>query len=200
MKRYDCLKAIADVVGDAISVSSAGGVTLEWSNVRPSEANLRVRTLGLCSSIGLGLALTLPRRKILVLDGDGALLLNLSSLPTLGWQRPPNLIHCVFVNGVYEASGGGRNANSANTDLVAIAKGAGVPHTAWVDTVEDFRREVVAAFDRNALSFVAARVEPGVQPGLKGIDVQAVENKFLLARHIERTEGIAVLAPAFPLR
>ena len=91
MKRYDCLQSIAALVGDAIAVSSAGGVTLEWSNVRPSDANLRVRTLGLCSSIGLGLAMTLPRRKILVLDGDGALLLNLSSLPTLGWQRPPNI-------------------------------------------------------------------------------------------------------------
>jgi sulfopyruvate decarboxylase subunit beta len=180
VKRYDCLKAIAELGGDAISVSSAGGVTQEWSNVRPSDANLRVRTLGLCSSIGLGLALTIPQRKILVLDGDGALLLNLSSLPTLGWQRPPNLIHCVFVNGVYEASG--------------------VPHAVGVDTVEDFRREVAAAFARNELSFVAARVEPGVEPGLKGIDVQAVENKFLLARHIERTQGVQVLAAAYPQR
>src|SRR3954451_8924274 len=149
MKRYDCLKSIAGVAADALSVSSAGGVTLEWSNLRPGDANLRVRTLGLCSSIGLGLAMTLPRRKILVLDGDGALLLTLSSLPTLGWQRPPNLIHCVFVNGVYEASGGGLNANSANTDLVAIAKGAGVPHAAWANTVDEFRQEVAAAFDRN---------------------------------------------------
>ena len=156
--------------------------------------------MGGASGLGLGLALAQPERKVLVLDGDGALLLNLSSLPTLGWQRPPNLIHCVFVNGVYEASGGGRNANSANADLVAIAKGAGVPHAVWVDSVEDFRREVAAAFARNELSFVAARVEPGVQPGLKGIDVQAVENKFLLARHIERTEGIQVLAPAYPQR
>jgi thiamine pyrophosphate-dependent acetolactate synthase large subunit-like protein len=72
------LQSIAALVGDAIAVSSAGGVTLEWSNLWPSDANLRVRTLGLCSSIGLGLALTLPRRKILVLDGDGALLERIS--------------------------------------------------------------------------------------------------------------------------
>jgi UDP-N-acetylglucosamine transferase subunit ALG13 len=70
----------------------------------------------------------------------------------------------------------------------------------WVDTVDDFQREVTAAFARNALSFVAARVEPGIQPGLKGIDVQAVENKFLLARHIERTQGVQVLAAAYPQR
>jgi sulfopyruvate decarboxylase subunit beta len=199
MKRYECLKAIVDVAGDAIAVSSAGGVTLEWANLHPSDAHLRVRTLGLCSSIGLGLATTLPRRKILVLDGDGAVLINLGSLATLGWQRPPNLVHCVFVNGVYEASGGGQTATGAHTDLVAIAKGAGVPHALYVDSPEDFRREVLAAFERNELTFIAARVEAGTEPGMKPIEIQAVENKYLLARHIERTEGIKVLEPAYPM-
>jgi sulfopyruvate decarboxylase subunit beta len=198
MKRYDCLKSIVDVVGDTIAISSAGGVTLEWANLRPSDAHLRVRTLGLCSSIALGMAVTMPRRKFLVLDGDGAVLINLGSLATLGWQRPPNLVHCVFVNGVYEASGGGRTATGANADLVAIAKGAGVPHALYVDSVEDFRREVAAAFERNELSFIAARVEPGTEPGMKPIEVQAVENKYLLARYLERTDGIRVLEPAYP--
>lgn len=198
--RYDCLQAIVPLVRDAIVVSSAGGVTLEWANLGPPETHLRVRTLGLCSSIGLGMALTMPQRQIVVLDGDGALLLNLSSLATLGWQRPPNLLHCVFVNGVYEASGGGRTATSANADLVAIARGAGIPHAVGVETVEAFRREVEAALARRALTFVAARVEPGVQAGLKPIDVLAVENKFRLARYLERTDGVPRFAPAYPRR
>jgi phosphonopyruvate decarboxylase len=197
MRRYDCLAALAEIAGDAIALTSAS-TTLEWSNLRPSDANLRVRTLGLCSSIGLGLALTLPRRKILVLDGDGGLLLNLSSLATLGWQRPPNLIHVVFVNGVYEASGGGRNAAGANTDLVAVARGAGFPHAAWAETLDAFQREASEAFARQALSFIAARVEPGSQPGMKAVRIHPVENKFLLARHIEQTEGRTILPPAYP--
>src|SRR5262245_37643238 len=105
MKRYDCLKLLAAVAGDALAVSSAGAMTLEWNALRPSDGNFRVRTLGLCSSIALGMALGLPRRQVIALDGDGSLLMNLCSLPTLARMQPKNLVHIVFDNGVYEASG-----------------------------------------------------------------------------------------------
>jgi sulfopyruvate decarboxylase subunit beta len=95
MKRLDCLKAIAGKVGDALVVGSAGGATVEWYHLHPSEGNFRSRTLGLASSIGLGIALSLPQRKVIVLDGDGSLLMNLCGLPTAAWAAPPNLIHIV---------------------------------------------------------------------------------------------------------
>ena len=91
MKRFACLKALAAVVDDALVVSSAGAMTLEWNSVRPSDGNFRVRTLGLCSSIALGMALGLPQRKIVALDGDGSLLMNLCSLPTIARMKPGNL-------------------------------------------------------------------------------------------------------------
>jgi sulfopyruvate decarboxylase subunit beta len=197
MRRHECLAALAEIAGDAIGVTTAS-TTLEWSNLRPSEANLRVRTLGLASSVGLGLALTLPRRKIVVLDGDGALLLNLSSLATLGWQRPPNLVHIVFVNGMYAASGGERNAAGANADLVGIARSAGYPHSVWAETIEEFRADASAALEREALSFIGARVEPGGEPPMKAVRIHPVENKFRFIRHIEQTEGRTILPPAFP--
>lgn len=77
MKRFDCLRALALSAGEALVVSSAGAVTLEWNALRPSDGNFRVRTLGLCSSIALGMALGLPHRKVIALDGDGSLLMNL---------------------------------------------------------------------------------------------------------------------------
>ena len=108
MKRLDCLKAIAGKVGDAFVVGSAGGATVEWYDLHPSEGNFRSRTLGLASSIGLGIALSLPHRKVIVLDGDGSLLMNLCGLPTAAWSAPRNLIHIVFDNSVYELSGRAR--------------------------------------------------------------------------------------------
>ena len=72
MQRFDCLKKLAQVAGDALVVSSAGAVTLEWNALRPGDGNFRVRTLGLCSSIALGMALGLPERRIIALDGDGS--------------------------------------------------------------------------------------------------------------------------------
>lgn len=123
MKRFDCLAALAAVANDALVVSSAGAMTLEWNYVRPGDGNLRVRTLGLCSSIALGMALGLPGRKVIALDGDGSLLMNLCSLPTIARMRPKNLVHIVFDNEVYEASGSKKTATGAGTDLVGVARG-----------------------------------------------------------------------------
>src|ERR1044072_4392429 len=110
MKRFDCLRAVAVSAGEALVVSSAGAVTLEWHALRPSDGNFRVRTLGLCSSIALGMALGLPHRKVIALDGDGSLLMSLCWLPTSARMNPNNLLHIVFDNEVYEASGSKKTA------------------------------------------------------------------------------------------
>src|SRR5438445_10334620 len=90
MRRFDCLKALSGEAKDALVVSSAGATTLEWNALRPGDGNFRVRTLGLCSSIALGMALSLPQRKVIALDGDGSLLMNLCSLPTIARMQPKN--------------------------------------------------------------------------------------------------------------
>ena len=126
MKRLDCLKIAAEEIGDALVISTVGGAAAEWNSIRPGDGNLRCRTLGLVSSIAMGLALALPNRSVVGLDGDGALLMNACGLPTLAWQNPPNLTLLVFDNGIYEASGLRRTATSAGADLMAMAKAAGV--------------------------------------------------------------------------
>ncbi len=140
MKRFDCLKALAAEVKDALVVSSAGAMTLEWNSLHPSDGNFRVRTLGLCSSIALGMALGLPHRKVVALDGDGSLLMNLCSLPTIARMRPTNLVHIVFDNEVYEASGSKKTATGAGADLVGIARAAGIKNSHWAKTVDEFAK------------------------------------------------------------
>lgn len=110
MQRYDYLEVIASDAGDALTVCT-GWAAREWWAVRPSDGNLKTRTLGLVSSIAAGLAFALPHRKVIALDGDGAFLMNLCGLPTIALQNPPNLIHLLFDNGVYEASGGTATAS-----------------------------------------------------------------------------------------
>jgi len=65
MKRIDCLRVLADLAGDALVVSGAGANTVEWNACRPSDGNFRVRTMGLVSSIALGMALGLPKRQVI---------------------------------------------------------------------------------------------------------------------------------------
>jgi sulfopyruvate decarboxylase subunit beta len=198
MKRIDCLKAIAGKVGDALVVGSAGGATVEWYHLHPSEGNFRARTLGLASSIGLGLALSLPARKVIVLDGDGSLLMNLCGLSTAAWTAPRNLIHIVFDNGVYESSGSSPTASSGATDLVAVAKGAGFPRATWANDVDSFARAVADALAADELTFIGAKVEHGIVPGIASPTTDDPENKYRFMRHIEKLEGRKIFGSGYP--
>lgn len=197
MKRLDCLNAISDKVGDALVVCSAGGATTEWYHVHPSEGNFRSRTLGLVSSIGLGLALALPHRKVIVLDGDGSALMNLCGLPTAAFAAPGNLIHIVFDNQVYESSAASITATAGPTDLVAVARGAGFPRALWANSVDEFLRAVTQALAGNELTFIGVRVEHG-RTDLPPIVIDDTENKYRFMRHLERLEGHPIFGPGYP--
>ena len=197
MKRFDCLKLIAAEAKDALVVSSAGAMTLEWNSLRPGDGNFRVRTLGLCSSIALGMALGLPHRKIIALDGDGSLLMNLCSLPTIARMHPSNLLHIVFDNEVYEASGSKKTATAAGTDLVGVARAAGIKNAGWANNLSDFGRAISAAMAGNELIFIGAkvtteRIEVAPYP------MDEVENKYRFIRYVERTEQVEILKTNLP--
>lgn len=198
MKRYDCIKAIAPEVGDALLITIGGGSSTEWTHLRPSDGNLRVRTLGLVQSIALGLALALPKRQVLASDGDGALLMNLCGLPTLAREKPSNLIYMVFDNGMYEASGLLKTATADVADLIAVAKGAGIGEAVWASSPEDFRSKVVESMRQRKFAFIGAKVESGPEyvralRSLPRFDVSEVESAYRMMRYIEKTEGIRVV-------
>jgi sulfopyruvate decarboxylase subunit beta len=197
MQRFDCLTALAQVAGDALVVSSAGAVTLEWNAIRPSDGNFRVRTLGLCSSIALGMALGLPQRKVIALDGDGSLLMNLSSLPTIARMSPQNLLHIVFDNEVYEASGSKKTATGAGADLVALARAAGIENGAWAESVEAFARAAETALRGAALSFIGVKVGTK-RASVAPYPIDEVENKYRFIRHVEKSAKIEILKTNLP--
>jgi phosphonopyruvate decarboxylase len=195
MQRYDYLKAIAPDAGDALAVCTGWGAR-EWWAVRPSDGNLKSRTLGLVSSIAAGLAIALPHRKVLALDGDGAFLMNLCGLPTIAMQNPGNLIHLLFDNEVYEASGGTATA-SRNTDAVTLAKGAGYEHALWARSPEEFRAEFRRAWKQNKLTLIAVKVEPGQPKDLPPLRLDEIENKYRFMRYLEATEHKGILNSGF---
>jgi sulfopyruvate decarboxylase subunit beta len=197
MKRYDCLITLASEVKDALVVSSAGAMTLEWNALHPSDGNFRVRTLGLCSSIALGMALGLPHRKVVALDGDGSLLMNLCSLPTIARMRPSNLVHIVFDNEVYEASGSKKTATGAGTDLVAIARAAGIKNSQWAKTIDEFAMLATAALRGNELCFIGAKVSTE-RTAVPPFPIDEVENKYRFMRHIEKSEKIEIFRTNLP--
>jgi phosphonopyruvate decarboxylase len=195
MQRYDYLKAIAPEAGDALAVCTGWGAR-EWCAVRPGDGNLKTRTLGLVSSIAAGLALALPQRKVIAIDGDGAFLMNLCGLPTIALQNPGNLIHLLFDNEIYEASGGTATASSV-ADAVALARAAGYKYASWVGTPEEFRAEFVSAWRRGELTLIAVKVDPGQPKNLPHLKLDELENKYRFMRYLEETEKKGILSPGF---
>jgi thiamine pyrophosphate-dependent acetolactate synthase large subunit-like protein len=195
MQRYDYLKAIAADAGDALAVCT-GWAAREWWAVRPGDGNLKTRTLGLVSSIAAGLAIALPHRKVIAIDGDGAFLMNLCGLPTIARQNPGNLLHLLFDNEIFEASGGTATA-SRECDAVAIAKGAGYKRAKWVQTPSDFHAEFLQAWQQNELTLLAMKVEPGQPKGLPPLKLDELENKYRFMRYLEATEKQPILNPGF---
>jgi phosphonopyruvate decarboxylase len=195
MQRYDYLRAIAPEAGDALAVCTGWGAR-EWWAVRPGDGNLKTRTLGLVSSIAAGLALALPQRKVIAIDGDGAFLMNLCGLPTIALQNPGNLIHLLFDNEIYEASGGTATASSV-ADAVALARAAGYKYASWVGTPEEFRAEFVSAWRRGELTLIATKVDPGQPKNLPPLRLDELENKYRFMHYLEETEKKGILSPGF---
>jgi thiamine pyrophosphate-dependent acetolactate synthase large subunit-like protein len=198
MKRFECLQAIAALVKDELFVTTAGGATAEWNAVRPSDGNIQVKTLGLCSSIGLGLALSLPKRKVFVFDGDGALWMNLGSLATIGLHQPKNLIHICWDNRQYESSGGEPTASTAGKiDFAAVAHSAGIQNSSTAATVDELRETVSHALKHDGPHFIWARIDAG-RAEAPPLRYDELENKYRFVRYIEETEGINILRVSPP--
>jgi thiamine pyrophosphate-dependent acetolactate synthase large subunit-like protein len=133
---------------------------------------------------------------VIAIDGDGAFLMNLCGLPTIALQSPDNLIHLVFDNECYEASGSIATASRV-ADAVALAQAAGYKHACWVENPEEFRAEFLTAWKRRQLSLVAAKVDPGQPAGLPALGIDEIENKYRFMRYLEQTEKKNILSPAF---
>ena len=198
MKRYDALSALAGMMAeDTIVVGNVGPISREWNALRPSEANLLQVNLGLCSAVGLGIAVALPHRKVVLLDGDGNLLENLASLADAANRRPANLTHIVLDNAAYEGGGGLPSVTAGLTDLAIVARGAGVPDSRTVTDLEEFEAAAKEATDGSGHPFIVAKVEQGSVSGLPTQTMDGKEAKYRFARYIERTEGIVILRPRY---
>src|SRR5246127_2418212 len=160
MLRLDCLKSIYSELENCLVVTIMGAVAAELQSLghRPNFFYLQ-HAMGLASSTGLGLALRLPDRRVVGFDGDGSLLMNLGTLSTMARYAPRNLLHVVFDNESLLSVGGFPTATSNGTDLEGVARASGIPRTATMRAVEEFRAAVDTALAANVLTTIVAKVE-----------------------------------------
>jgi phosphonopyruvate decarboxylase len=119
--------------------------------------------MGQGSSHALGLALGCPDRKVIVLDGDGSLLMNLGSLVTIGHAAPRNLIHCVCENGTYETTGGVPIPGAGRISFTGMARDAGYPKTYEFDNIQDWEQNVMRVIHEDGPVLVDLKIVPGAE-------------------------------------
>ena len=182
MKRLECLQAIYPDIQDCAVVTIMGATSAELHSLG-HRANFFYLThaMGLASSIGLGLALCRPERQVVVLDGDGSVLMNLGGLSTMARYGPPNLLQIIFDNESLLSVGGFPTATATGTDLAACARGAGIHKAVTVTTVDDFASAVREALSGGELACVVAKVE-AVGPAGYIVDTHLLEDRFMFAR------------------
>lgn len=190
MLRSKCLETIYDELGDKLVITIMGACAQELYDLGHRENFFYLEhAMGLASSIGLGLALNLPDERVVVMDGDGSVLMNMGTLATMARYRPANLIHIIFDNGSLLSTGGFQSHTTDGiTDLAAIAEGAGVPNVSSVTTPFDFVEAVADAFERRELSVILAKVE-ATGPDHFGMDLKLPENAFQFERYIKEKHG-----------
>jgi sulfopyruvate decarboxylase subunit beta len=189
------MKALAPMITDQLVVTNVARTGFEWKMAAPREGNLYTMAMGMVTPVVLGLALSLPHRGVIALDGDGGILLNLGTLATVANQAPPNLISIIFDNQSYASTGGLPTATAGKTDLVAIAKGAGIENAVGVHDIETFTETARAAVAGNGPWVIVCRVvseKPPVEPKL----MDGRENKYRFVRYIEETEATTILRPS----
>jgi len=177
---YADLEAEGRVV---VTIMGAVAAELQGLGHRPSFFYLQ-HAMGLASSLGLGIALSRPELKVIVLDGDGSVLMNLGGLTTLARYRPRNLVHVVFDNESLLSVGGFPTATSTGSDLAAMAKGAGIPRTAVARTLDEFTTAFGEALRANDLTTLVAKVE-AVGPAAFVTDLSLLENRYQFQRHLQ---------------
>jgi sulfopyruvate decarboxylase subunit beta len=185
MRRLDAIREIYPALEQSVVVTIMGAVAAEMQSIghRPNFFYLQ-HAMGLASSVGLGIALARPELPVVVLDGDGSVLMNLGGLTTLARYRPTNLIHVVFDNESLLSVGGFPTATSTGSDLAGIARAAGVPRTDTVRTLEDFTRAFAEAQRAGDLTTLVAKVE-AVGPAGFVTDLSLLENRYQFARYLK---------------
>jgi thiamine pyrophosphate-dependent acetolactate synthase large subunit-like protein len=192
MRIDDYVKYIAEVIPeDALVVSSHTNNTRAWAAVGRPEGSLMGFNMGLATPVGIGLALALPHRRVIILDSDGGALLLTSGVMDLASQQPPNVIVVIHDN---ESTIGIPSHTAKRADLALIAKGAGIENACAVRTLEEFKIEFAKALKAKSTSYIVAKAEMAELPPPVGVNKPFLEeNTFSFVRFIERREGVSIL-------
>jgi len=164
MQRLDATRIAVELAGESPIIGGVGNSTFDLVPFDRPRNFYMWNSMGMASSIALGLALARPDLRVIVLDGDGSILMNLGSLATERASGVTNLVHIIWDNGGWEITGGQPAGSPFGVDLEAVARGCGFGRAATVDHAEAFRSAMTQAMSDTQAWAIVARVDAGDSP------------------------------------
>jgi len=188
MNRFDLTKRLVAKLkhGEAV-IGGIGNTNFDlWAAGQRPENFYMLASMGLAVPIGLGVALAQPERKVFVLEGDGSLLMQLGALGTVAATAPKNLAIIAFDNGMYQITGKQKSLTAGTVDLVAVAKGAGLPQSEWAADEAHFERLAERALAGAGPWFIGARIDASKPAGVTERDPALIRRRFMAGIARER--------------
>lgn len=175
MARFEAIYEIMEYIDEELIICNIGFPSRELYEINDRSKNFyMIGSMGLASSIGLGLALAKPHKDIVVIDGDGSLLMNMGSLVTVFANNPGNLTWIVIDNGAY-GSTGNQDTYAQKIDLVEIAKSVGFKNSHYFDNIN--LKDIIKSDDA---SFIVYKTEPGNSDApVIDIDPITIKERFM---------------------
>jgi len=181
MNRFDLTsRLVAKLKHEEAVIGGIGNTNFDlWAAGHRPQNFYMLGSMGLAFPIALGVALAQPQRRIIALEGDGSLLMQLGCLSTIASLKPKNLSMIVMDNGIYQITGA-QPTPGAGSDIVAIAQGSGLANSAWAADEEDFERLVDQSLSSTMPTLIAVRIDdkPGV--GATDRDPVQIRQRFML--------------------
>jgi thiamine pyrophosphate-dependent acetolactate synthase large subunit-like protein len=192
MRRLDLMRRLVAELKDEAVVGGIGNTNFDLFAAGHRPLNFyMLGSMGLAFPIALGVALAQPQRRIVGIEGDGSLLMNLGCLATIGAVAPANLTLIVMDNGSYQITGGQPTASAASTDLVAVARGAGIERSDWARDPADFARLVQDALRSGGPSLIGARIDDAPAADQPPRDPAQIRDRFMQALGTRKDFGAA---------
>jgi thiamine pyrophosphate-dependent acetolactate synthase large subunit-like protein len=157
-----------------------------WAAGRRPQNFYMLGSMGLAFPIALGVALAQPSRRVIALEGDGSLLMQLGCLTTIAMLKPKNLAMVVFDNGIYQITGGQRTPANSGADIVAMARGAGLTASAWAADEDDFDHLLNEALVSDGPSLIGVRIDNKPAEATTHRDPVQIRERFMLGLGIRQ--------------
>jgi thiamine pyrophosphate-dependent acetolactate synthase large subunit-like protein len=188
MNRFDLTKRlVAKLTHDEAVIGGIGNTNFDlWAAGQRPQNFYMLGSMGLACPIALGLALAQPSRRVIALEGDGSLLMQLGSLSTIAMLRPKNLSIIVMDNGCYQITGAQPTVSASVADLVAIARGSGLTQSQWAADENMFESLVERALSEEGPSLVAVRIDDKPAVATTERDPPLIRDRFMRGLGVKR--------------